>query len=810
MMNFWIKSYLLLVFWRTKCRISPLWSAEKSANFGTSTKIKPQLKMNFSTQPRTSLAVSAALAVLFLLFSTGCPSPSPNLPSNNSTDTFPGTKVSYGVNTEIDLTKYGKLLLRDGDMTILAVNGHPGEWQEIDAAGNVNLLRPAGYQSDTLHLRANASNQRNIQMVANSGSLSATYTLDITYGPFIWPGDANGDGRRNMLDLWPIVEHRGLENGMVNGVFSGPSRSQVLDDPADENFVNRLWPATSPINYLSGNPANHFQWNGSPVPASHFDADGNGIVEEADLPYIWANATPMYLPHFLRSQVNPGLKLRAVYGGYTTRLADGKLVVPYDIVLDQLPVGVNSLNISGVIFSRPVTETPDYQVHRIQGDMSKSELFIPDSVSHIIGKPLYHDTVGVSNISGQCGIEAVDKVIDVGVFNSEKRYVGTVGSIALTCLVTLDDIFRVAGTNQGNVPLIFHTYQGIIFVSSGTLAGPQFADCTSDTVLVDPDTLFHADLAICDNADLYVDEFYPHPAKAWATPDIWNRRQQDGLTDWENPVQGTKQYVYNRIRNVGFDDTEPADVAMYWSRTDLGQTWQQNFAGNSNFHAEMPPVSINVLRPFTDTVIAQSWTPGPLQTYSGSMNPDSVFPVISFLTRILSQNDPMANDPTKSPIGFNAQHNNNIAIRNFYDCMDPAHRLSKGSSDILQRYGTVALSSGETEGAFNIVLEKLKGPAGENLTDYGNLLIKFSSDLGITGATPDQLSNVWPRTFRLTNAFRGALNKVSTRDTGHLGVRFDQRESVEKNMSWQYRLYAVNRTKSDTLASVIYEINLQP
>ncbi|PZF72190.1 hypothetical protein DN068_14750 [Taibaiella soli] len=196
------------------------------------------------------------------------------------------------------------------------------------------------------------------------------------------------------------------------------------------------------------------------------------------------------------------------------------------------------------------------------------------------------------------------------------------------------------------------------------------------------------DLAMKDSPyDMYQepnnqDAVDPRDWEIWHSPDIWNRKIQDGITANQEPEYfsgGNPNYVYVHIRNLGCA-ASPAtgtNLHVYWTKASTGETWSSAWTtatapsnttppGTTAAGGEITNSSTGYALPSIaagqDLTIAMSWNPINPNNYAGS--PQSVDACL--LARIQESNiapygmatAEVANTTT------NVKNNNNIVTRN--------------------------------------------------------------------------------------------------------------------------------------------------
>lgn len=153
----------------------------------------------------------------------------------------------------------------------------------------------------------------------------------------------------------------------------------------------------------------------------------------------------------------------------------------------------------------------------------------------------------------------------------------------------------------------------------------------------------------------------------WQSQDMWIRQTMNGngAGGHENPEfkEFSPNGVYVKVRNRGTTTSDCAVVKVYFARAATGLNWPQHFIDNysgtllnGDFIGSAP---VPEIAPGGFTIIEIPWyPPNPADYGSG---PSHHFCMTS---RIISPNDPMANEQNNVNIGLNAKNNNNIIWKN--------------------------------------------------------------------------------------------------------------------------------------------------
>lgn len=95
----------------------------------------------------------------------------------------------------------------------------------------------------------------------------------------------------------------------------------------------------------------------------------------------------------------------------------------------------------------------------------------------------------------------------------------------------------------------------------------------------------------------------PSSGYHWTSPDIWVRNAPDGLITHQNPIYNSPNYIYVRVRNLGYLTANTTVVKVYWADPAGGIPWPAdwNYIGES---------TVTSLLADSETVAAAiPWTP---------------------------------------------------------------------------------------------------------------------------------------------------------------------------------------------------------
>jgi PKD repeat protein len=154
-----------------------------------------------------------------------------------------------------------------------------------------------------------------------------------------------------------------------------------------------------------------------------------------------------------------------------------------------------------------------------------------------------------------------------------------------------------------------------------------------------------------DGIDIYIkdnvndDGSVPSDPPWWTSPDIWVRHADDGDTRHQNPLPGTVNYVYLRVRNRMAATVHDITVNLYFASPALSLQWPQSWS-------PIGSVFIPSLAPGAEAVLSVPWS-----------TPDIVGH-FCLLARADSPDDPVAIGPDTVAPADRAEHDNNVGLRN--------------------------------------------------------------------------------------------------------------------------------------------------
>lgn len=507
---------------------------------------------------------------LFLLFGSGCTSPT-NCANNITQPSaiYPANDSSYGASAYIPILQYDKVNLRAGDLTWLVF---PCSTVTID---------PTSFTGCTVTIYGNMAaiklaNNNGLQDVGLDFSVdgSSYHFTIVNKTGWVWPGDANADGRRNMLDIYPVALGMADPNTHLN------ISSYQNQDPHHNELVQRI------------NSGQRFTWIDHPIDFVHADANGDGILSQNDIDITHQKLTPLFLPSFLDDAINGyQLEATALEDQFKPIISGTEVQLWAPFQIDIKPASLNNNqtdSLIGIIFSRNVTETDDYQVGGTEFLLNDQIFSNPDKD---FWRQRYWVQLGLQYSSEPC-LEAEDKVLDVGLMSGrsirEERIEASNCRVGI-CGVTLIDILKTSNIGR-NIPIYLHLVNGAIFTLQNGFPQMGNIECSSDTTEFLVSENCEVDLSIRDNPNDKGWETATDSLLRFKSPDIWLRHSADGGTSHQVPTNDSIMEVYLRVYNLGCEQAQGVKVSIgggtieggKWNNGQFSTTISLNIAPWSN------------------------------------------------------------------------------------------------------------------------------------------------------------------------------------------------------------------------------------
>lgn len=329
------------------------------------------------------------------------------------------------------------------------------------------------------------------------------------------------------------------------------------------------------------------------------------------------------------------------------------------------------------------------------------------------------------------------------------------------------------------------------------------------------------------------------PSIEFASPDLWVRRQADGITSHQNPdfvsQSGNANRVYARIRNIGCQTSQASDLHLYWTRARTHETWDDHwlhfsnpsapnnfafFPSNStnkvplggeitianpqNASSSSSPVNIPALSPGQTHVISPvSWFPPDPQWYDNDGDPivavnGAIHPAICLLARAVSNEDPMNNELNPRDVVFNVRDNNNIVTRNTYVTNDPSYKWDPDGIGSYN-YGWTSYGVNNPTGTVEIVdlgLTISSIDTEDPFQTYGNVNVALSNGLwaawAAAGSRGSGFQVISDGLVRITDPQQARLEgiRLNPGDDFQIAFQFDffGVATVESDLDYNFQL----------------------
>jgi hypothetical protein len=745
-----------------------------------------------------------ALMGLATLLLPGCPPPPPVCfiapPSQQ-----PQVTPYFGRNGSIHVEEYNEVYLRYGDTITLqfpcpvAAPLHPPDGVTVKVEGDRAkvVATPSSRTRNATAKTQETTSPATIEITFPSPSFGFT-VHPISPDQAIWPGDANADGYRNMLDMFPIVN--AIKDGVSDPCLAGSNN--CAGTPAQLGI-----PIADAVNSMQtlitrtpwGIP--NIAWGEDTVDAMHADVNMDHIIDTLDILYLREVMEPMFLPEFLQSASN-GLELTAslsatVMPEATPNLTTGKfnVSIPFDIALAD-PSTSNAIpnKIFGVAFTRPVAEPLPSRLISTSFDLDNNGLF-PNTM-HRSWAQKFWPGFSLSYPNSGCS-DAEDRPLDVGLFRWDSLGAPISSNRCGLCMVNIEDILMPAGGSGSPIPitLVQHLVNGVVFAEddNGQLQATT-VECTTDNTTVPLDNWCNQPgVIILDGLedDGGTPTFAP---QAWQSPDIWNTHTNSageviGSPQFSaQPVSGAKETAHVRVWNRSCQVLgNEREVSLYWAYGPLPMD------GSSSFRL-IGTKPIGTIPFMGSKVLDFEWVPN-----------FSDFPCNSPMINLLAVVHPNGADPIEQiPGSMTLQDwvltSNHVAMHNtlFISTSDESIGAPSACFKIPSGLNTAELW-----------VEQIQDVTQACASNYGQLRIETTGG-SVTSGTGFSLSD---GQFLLgTHGYSGSLNNIGSASS--FQVSFQQTEPVENApallapVDFSYRIYL--KQNGITLGSSFVQLRLLP
>jgi hypothetical protein len=648
----------------------------------------------------------------------GCGPTTGSCPPPQTNKTFPVLNLGYGAGAYVDVTQYDAIKLRRGDQVTLLFPCPP----------TVGALPSATAAGLTVTISGNTA----LVTVSTTGVSPGTslllpfstpsYEFTVHVVGDVWPGDANADGRRNMHDLMPIAL-------AMRNQISGPGPGPVLNYPPDTTQMKGFqdvadWDTT-------------FVFGARTIDFKHADCNLDGKITLEDAEYLRAVLGPVAPPDFLQDAVN-GMTLRAVYDTLNpidvVITEDGQMGVRIGFDIEVQNANGFADSIFGVLFTRPVTETADYQVDTTSFRFLSGNLFGVEKPELMLwGQRFWHE-LDIVNSSQACA-QVIDKPLDVGVF----KVLGPLSPLDSTgsarcgnCQVTLLDILKTGQPLPPTLDFQHHLINGVAYsYGNGGISINSIA-CEDTSRMIDLDVLCKEGVSkpvIRDYVQDNGSESTAHP-KAWNSPDIWVRLQIDTLKEHQPPVPGQDAYFKVRVHNPSCTQIDNATVTLYAA--------EYNTSLQANNLSQMGTATNVTIPQWGSTIVTIR---SKFNVQLNQDDPDAA--TYTLLATVGTPTNPAPSFPA-GQITSVVLNKATVAMRN-----TKTLRAADGTQTVAEfPLGAIASSAG----SIKLKLKLIQGSTSHPASNYGNLVVQVAGASSPIGFANVPNTNIYQLEANITEA----------------------------------------------------------
>ncbi len=335
-----------------------------------------------------------------------------------------------------------------------------------------------------------------------------------------------------------------------------------------------------------------------------------------------------------------------------------------------------------------------------------------------------------------------------------------------------------------------------------------------------------ADLWIMDSSQDQGDE--PNNIGSIWEGDVWNCENTQTCLSNEPPEfkNNSDNYMRVRVKNRGCITSQPADLLMYWTRARTGEIWDGHWldpvhrpanvvngcaAGGevtvlSGPGAVSDPITIPALAPGASQIFTKGWRPPDPACFPGGIQLNG-YPMVCFLARIESTEDPMANEQYGN-IAPNVKNNNNIATRNSYVTnLDPNNIIGGGGGIWVHELMDIT--------HFNLEFIDISVEPGR-FTEVGSIRLQLSADLWNdwvgSGMEGEGVEIAGEYEVMVNNASNAVLYNIPYREDAEYTVSpvFEASSSYEFGEEQTYRFMIQHNSDADPYGNSagVYEVRV--
>lgn len=510
--------------------------------------------------------LSMLLLIVATVFWMGCPTPPPcnTLPVINGA--FYADPGGGQATNTVPVVYFNEAWMAPGDQLWLEFPCIPGSSFNVSSSipghiqssrhSHLAILPPLGNKIQLSLSQTSPAFQPIYEKVVidfkNGTNVFFTFTVNIrpkTKIP-VMRGDANGNGKVDMLDLAAIAE----------GMFQ---RLPLM------SVSNR--PQTQPVNWVS--PWGYsWKWGGlvnEVIDFAHADMNGDGLIDEKDLLILIDEIGPIDLDLFLKDGINnaefvvkrnttqPIICFPAIAG------SSAHVEIPYTVFNSTTPIDA----VLGIVHRRPLTENSCGRINSLKPELESG--FFSGSEGLLGHHELWRgNNMHLENLCLKNSDVSV-AVVDIGMFDTDNRKSLGSGDKIMDCIVDIDD-FSGKITN-GQCPIYQYDFDGILF-GRGTQGGINImpAKCSATKMRIASQDTCPSDsslnLVIRDHGTDYGREKGPTPAAPWDSPDIIVTNLSGATAD--SIISGEPYNFEVQVVNLSCFDKVGTTVSLYWTEKD--------------------------------------------------------------------------------------------------------------------------------------------------------------------------------------------------------------------------------------------------
>ena len=227
----------------------------------------------------------------------------------------------------------------------------------------------------------------------------------------------------------------------------------------------------------------------------------------------------------------------------------------------------------------------------------------------------------------------------------------------------------------------------------------------------------------CDNGE----EVNSDNGPMWLSEDIWVRHENDGVLEHQNPEYkvNSPNWVYVRIRGIGCNSLNDAQLRLYFSKASTGLIWPTMW---NDFFLMGPnglvlagdeitttPVDIPAIEPGGEWIVSIPWYPPNPADFNTEIHHWCL------LARIISEDDPMFIAET-SAVGSNTRNNNNIAWKN-------VSVFDNDPNNIVQGPISVYIGCSEELQGGRLGILSAQNSLGKSIHEMGNVYVELKEPM---------------------------------------------------------------------------------